>query len=154
MIFEPEIPIDDNFLDLVKRMKSVMKRNPSMRWIKDKSIWVLSTCDWMSVPVYVSYNWINKNKYEVFTEDQFIGDYSTAKQAMNNLQLLKFIEEKVSSEIIEFLDITLRDPRATMKEAVILAAKDPDIKISNIEMTILGIDEKLSGFVYGKRFGI
>ena len=154
MIFEPEIPIDDNFLDLVKKMKSLMKKNPTMRYDKDNSTWILSTCDWISIPVMVRYNWINKDKFEIFTQENVIGNFSTAKQTVNNLQLLKFMEENVSNDVIEFLATVLKDPRITMKAAVTLAAKDSKLKISNIEMSALGIEEKLTGYVYGKRFGI
>ena len=152
MIFENEEFIDDNLLDLVRRMKRLAKVNPDLIWVKDRQIWVVTLNDWVSQPVSVSYNWIDKNKFECFTDGNVFASFQTAKEAVDSLSLLKFIENGVSREVIEYL--AKKSKFCSMQKAVNSIMLETEIVVTPTEMKILGIDESQRGRVHGRRFGI
>jgi hypothetical protein len=152
MIFENEEFIDDNLLDLVKRMKRVAKANPELIWVKDRQVWVATLKEWVSEPVSVCYNWIDKNKFECFTEGRVFGSFRTAKEAVDSLSLLRFMENGVSHKVIEYL--ASKTKFCSMQKAVNSIMLETEIIITPTEMKILGIDESQRGRVHGRRFGI
>jgi hypothetical protein len=154
MIFDTDQPIDDMFLDLVKRMKKLIKENPKVQWVKDRDTWVLTSEHWVSEPVSISYHWIDKNKFEVFTEGHVFGTFRTAKDAVDSLALLGFMEKGVSNEVVKFLANKARNPYVSMQEAVDSIVKETDIIVSTSEMHILGINNEQRGAVHGRQFGI
>jgi hypothetical protein len=154
MIFDTDQPIDDTLLDLVKRMKLLIKENPKVQWVKDRDTWVLTTDHWVSEPVSISYHWIDKNKFEVFTEGHVFGSFRTSKDAVDSLALLGFMEKGVSNEIVKFLANKARNPYVSMQEAVNSIMKETEIIVTTEEMHVLGIETKQRGTVLGRQFGI
>lgn len=152
MIFEPENPIDDNVIDLVRQFKQSIDKNPSVKWIEDRSTWVIGSENWISEPVYISYHYIDKKKFELFTAGQVVGSFVTAKEAIHAMTFLKFSDQGVSGELIRYLMVKTRT--CSMQEAVDSIALETDLMITPHEMRILKIDENQMGRIVGKTFGL
>jgi hypothetical protein len=154
VIFKNSENIDDNLLDLAKKFRKLIKKKPIVQWHKERDLWVIGAEDYLSYPVYISYHWIDKNKYEAFMDSHVFGTFRTAKEAVDAVNLLKFMEEGIPSEVIQFLANRVKNPYVSMKEAVNLIPKECDTSISVDQMWILGIDPNQRGSVAAKRFGV
>lgn len=152
MIFEPENPIDDNVIDLVRQFKQSIDKNPGVKWIEDRSTWVIGSETWISEPVYISYHYIDKKKFELFTAGQVVGSFVTAKEAIHAMTFLKFSDQGVSKELIAYLIVKTRT--CTMQEAVDSIALETDLMITPQEMRILKIDDNQLGRIVGMSYGI
>ena len=154
MIFENDQPIDDNLLDLVRRFKELVGENPDMKWVKERSTWVLTTDKWVSEPISISYHWIDKNKFEVFTVGHVFGSFQTAKEALGAFVLLRFMEQGIPNEVIQFLAQKMKNPHVTMREAIDKIPYDSSFELTMSQMEILGIDPRKRGKVIGRKFGL
>jgi hypothetical protein len=152
MIFEPDNPIDDNVVDLVRQFKKSIDKDPSVRWIEDRSTWVIGSETWISEPVYISYHYIDKKKFELFTAGQVIGSFVTAKEAIHAMTFLKFSDQGVSGELIRYLMVKTRT--CSMQEAVDSIAIETELMITPEEMRILKIDDNQFGRIVGMSYGI
>lgn len=152
MIFDPDNPIDDNVIDLVRQFKKSIDKDPSVRWIEDRSTWVIGSENWISEPVYISYHYIDKKKFELFTAGHVIGGFITAKEAIHAMTFLKFSDQGVSGELIRYLMVKSRT--CSMQEAVDSIALETDLMITPQEMRILKIDNNQLGRIIGKTFGL
>lgn len=152
MIFEPKNPIDDNVIDLVRQFKQSIDKNPSVKWVEDRSTWVIGSENWISEPVYISYHYIDKKKFELFTAGQVVGSFITAKEAIHAMTFLKFSDQGVSGELIRYLMVKTRT--CSMQEAVDSIALETDLMITPQEMRILKIDDNQSGRIIGMSYGI
>ncbi len=152
MIFQAENPIDENVKDLVRRFKSAIDKNPSVKWIEERSTWVIGSENWLNEPVFVSYHFIDKKKYEIFTAGQVAGSFETASEAIRSLTFLKFLDQGVSKEIITYLAVKTRT--CTMQEAVDSIALETNLMITPNEMEILNIDKNQTGRIIGMSYGI
>jgi hypothetical protein len=152
MIFDPDNPIDDNVIDLVRQFKKSIDKDPSVKWIEDRSTWVIGSEKWISEPVYISYHYIDKKKFELFTAGQVVGSFVTAKEAIHAMTFLKFSDQGVSKELIAYLIVKTRT--CSMQEAVDSIALETDLMITPQEMRILKIDHNQLGRIIGKTFGL
>lgn len=153
MIFEKEHPnIDDNLLVLTRRFKHLIRKNPTVQWVPTRSTWVLTSEDYLSVPISIGYHWIVKNKYEIFAGDEVLGSFETIKSTIDFLTLMKFTEEGISDSIIVFLAENVK--YQTVQEAANRILLETDIEVSARELRILGIDASQRGRAFGRTFGI
>jgi hypothetical protein len=154
VIFKHDDPIDNNILNLARRFRALIQETPSAVWSKERDLWILGSENYLSHPVFISYHWIDKNKYEAFTEGHGFGSFETAKEAVDAVNLLKFMEEGISNEVIQFLASKVKNPDVTIQEAVNLITKETNEVITVSQMKIMGIDQKQLGAVVGKKFGV
>lgn len=152
MIFQSENPIDDNVINLVRQFKKSIDKDPSVRWIEDRSTWVIGSENWISEPVYISYHYIDKKKFELFTAGQVAGSFATAKEAIRAMTFLKFLDQGVPKDIIAYL-IT-KSKSCSMQEAVDSIAIETDLMITPDVMAILNIDKNQIGRIVGMSYGI
>jgi hypothetical protein len=152
MIFQAENPIDENVINLVRKFKASIDKNPSVKWIEDRSTWIIGSNIWMDEPVYVSYHFIDKKKYEIFTAGQVAGSFETATEAIRSLTFLKFLDQGIPKDVIAYL-IT-KTKSCSMQEAVDSIAIETNLMITPDMMDILNIDKNQIGRIAGLSYGI
>lgn len=158
MIFHSEEPIDDTLLSLVKKLKTLTRKNPKLSWVKDRDVWLITVKDWLSSDICIIYSRLSSEKFTIFIPDvegaQTLGYFQESREVVNSLILMNFMEKGVSSPVIEFIATKIKNPRITVQEAVNSIMAETDIIVTTEEMHVLGIETKQRGTVIGRQFGI
>ena len=156
MIFDNEMPIDDNLLSLVKSLKKLTVSNPDLKWIASAGSWYIQISDWLSIPISITYTSINKNKFAIFiysaNDYTELGHVNYPSQVSDSLELLKYQELGLSIEIIKHLSKAIST--CTLKTAIKNIMKFNDLVLSNEDLEILKIEKADKTKVFGKRFGL
>lgn len=155
MIFENEQPIDDNVIELVKRIKALIKKNPKIQWNKSKNC-IVTIENFLSFSVSILYERESKDKFLIYTNSEegssLFASAENPRVAVNYVTLFNFIEQGVSKELIAHIAHKL-SMKETIKSAVESIVKT-DLLITHEEMRILGMDYKYRGFVDAQRYGV
>ena len=166
MIFGKDDPIDDTLISLVKNIKRIIKRNPKISRIESRDAWLLTIEDWASETVYVLYSWLDKTPFCIYIRSEkeeyedgedpvtsdVIGHFSSIIKVTNSLQMLYFMDNNISEDVIKYLaSKTISVP---MQVAVDSMMRETDISISELEMKILNMSREKRGIVKARRFGI
>ena len=157
MLFKTEEPIDDNLLMLIKRIKRLIKKNPDIKWIKDRSQWIVLFDGWVSGTVNILYSWIDKYKYIVTINSENgesinIGSFLTIDDVIMSLKFLSFMDKGCSKQIIEFLAENVKS--YSLQESINRLATNSEINVTAEERIILNIDEKHRGRLKSRNYGL
>ena len=160
-MYDPDQPIDDTFLELIKKIKALTKVNPHMKWAPNRGVWHVEI-EWASQRIGISYSPLHLHKFEVFLylydptiemagDCEHVSTCDTVKQVVESLIFLRYLDEGVSNKIVEFLASKCKS--MSMKSAITELVKS-DIELSGKEMAIIPIPKKDVPRVACKRFGI
>ena len=166
MIFGKDDPIDDTLISLVKNIKRIINKNPKISRIESRDAWLLAIEDWASETVYVLYSWLDKTPFCIYIRSEkeeyedgedpvasdVIGHFSSIIKVTNSLQMLYFMDNNISEDVIKYL--ASKTTSVPMQVAVDSMMKETDISISELEMKILNMGWEKRGVVRARRFGI
>ena len=123
-MFENDSSIDENLLELIEKLKRHTKENPTIQIIPEKKSWILIVPSTWSLPgmLRITYNKFNKKPFLVWwtvassdllmddlycnivkEEEIFRSEFYTASQTVDCLLLLRYKNQGIPSDVIEFL---------------------------------------------------
>lgn len=168
MIFENESLIDDNLLELVKKIKYHAKENPTIKFLREQHSWIVTIPEkWISSGINVTWNHINKRPFRVWWEVWSVDpaedsgkiernvlmdvEVSTVKDVIDALLILRYSHLGIPKEILDYLANKMKV--TTLESALKLIGKETDTFLTIEQMKTLGITEQ-RGTISGKKFGL
>ena len=171
-MFENDSSIDKNLLELIEKLKRHTKENPTIQIIPEKKSWILIVPSTWSLPgmLRITYNKFNKKPFLVWwtvassdllmddlycnivkEKEIFRSEFYTASQTVDCLLLLRYKNQGIPSDVIEFL--MRQTLRMSLAEAIKTIGKESKFTLTMKQMSILGIEEQ-RGRITGRKFGI
>ena len=168
MIFENESLIDDNLLELVKKIKYHAKENPTIKFLHEQQTWIVTIPEkWISSGINVTWNHINKRPFRVWWEAWGVDtesensepqrnilmdvEVSTVKDVIDALLLLRYSQLGIPKEVLDYLANKMKI--TSLESALKGIGKETDVFLTIEQMQILNITEQ-RGTISGKKFGL
>lgn len=175
MIFDNDTPLDSNLIKLARELKKLTNDSPVVKITENN--WILSVpASWMKIgTINVSFYKLHKKPFRVwwdvtvqelqddenrelyshfvssFETPVFDTDFSDVSHVINSLLLLKYINEGIPSEVVDYL--AKKSMQTGMELAIKSIGKETSLILSIEHMKILGIEEQ-RGRITGRKFGL